>query len=406
MLVAALPVVAWTAIVDGEPALAGATGLQASDHVSSESPRRHGRVLRVGHARALHTIADAAREARDGDTVEIDAGTYSGDVAIWPQNDLTIRAVGGRAFLNADGKSAEGKAIWVIKGSAVTIENVAFAGTRVPSRNGAGIRHEGGKLVVRRCLFEHNEMGLLTWNSPSSELDVEASEFRYNGVADTHRPGEPIGHQIYVGTIRRFALTASYVHGGAFGHLVKSRATVSRIEYNRLTDERAGRASYELEFPNGGLAYVIGNIIQQSVLTENEALVSFGAEGYRWADNRLLLVNNTLVDDLPRGGVFVRVLPGADDFIAYNNLFVGEAALPDAPGRPAGNFKIARDGLTSIADNDFRLRRNASPAGRAVDPGAAEGVALRPSREYRHPLKSATVKGFPYSPGALQSLAR
>jgi hypothetical protein len=364
-----------------------------------------GRVLRVGPQRALRTIADAAREAHDGDIVEIDAGDYAGDVATWPQSNLTIRAVGGRAHLDAGGRSAEGKAIWVIKGSAVTIENVAFAGTRVASRNGAGIRHEGGKLTVRRCLFERNEMGLLTWNSPSSELEVEASEFRDNGVADTHRPGEPIGHQIYVGNIRRFALRTSYIHGGAFGHLVKTRAKVNRIEYNRITDERTGRASYELEFPNGGSAYVIGNIIQQSALTENEALVSFGAEGYRWSDNQLFLVNNTLVDDLPRGGVFVRVFPGANNFTAYNNLFIGEATLPDVPGRLAGNIKVTREDLSATASFDYRLRRNTSHVGRALEPGTDNGVSLRPSREYRHPLRSGPIKGLPYSPGALQTLA-
>jgi hypothetical protein len=76
-------------------------------------------------------------------------------------------------------------------------------------------------------------------------------------------------------------VTGSYFHHADVGHLLKSRAARSHILYNRLTDETGGRASYELEFPNGGLAYVVGNVIEQAATTENETIISFGAEGYR-----------------------------------------------------------------------------------------------------------------------------
>lgn len=42
-------------------------------------------------------------------------------------------------------------------------------------------------------------------------------------------------------------------------------AAVIHIYYNRLTDEAGGQASYELEFPNGGMVYVVGNIVEQRV---------------------------------------------------------------------------------------------------------------------------------------------
>src|SRR5262245_14253360 len=84
-------------------------------------------VLRVGPERELKLPSAAAQIARDGDTVEIDAGDYAGDAAIWRQHRLMIRGVGGRARLRAEGASAEGKAIWVIKGSDVTVESVEFS---------------------------------------------------------------------------------------------------------------------------------------------------------------------------------------------------------------------------------------------------------------------------------------
>jgi len=363
-------------------------------------------VLRVGTQYALRRVAEAARTAQDGDVIEIDAGDYVDDVATWPQSDLTLRAIGGMARMISAGKSAEGKAIWVIKGNNVVVENIAFSGAHVPGRNGAGIRHEGGKLTVRGCLFEQNEMGLLTWNNPSAELLIEASEFRDNAVAQPYAERDP-GHQIYVGHIRRFTLRGCYVHRGAVGHLVKSRARENRVHYNRLTDETEGRASYELEFPDGGIAYVLGNIIQQSAHSENEAIVSFGAEGYKWPQNELYLVSNTLVDDLPGGGRFLRVAPGADRVKTFNNLLLGEDRLDAAgSGHRAGNFNVRAIDLVAAKSFDYRLTTRAAPVGRAVNPGEANGTRLRPEYEYLHPMQLRPVRSGRLSPGALQSMAR
>jgi hypothetical protein len=382
-------------------AFADADGLAA---VQAERPATE--VIRVGLRQKVTTIAEAARIAHDGDMVEIEAGVFNDDVASWPQNDLTIRAIGGRARMVAQRASAEGKAIWVIKGNRVVVENIEFAGARVPDRNGAGIRHEGGKLTVRNCLFERNEMGLLTWNNTMAELVIEASEFRDNAVAARYRPGDPIGHQIYVGSIARFTLRESYVHRGAFGHLVKSRARESHIIYNRITDEYGGKASYELEFPNGGVAYVLGNVIQQSAQTQNSQLVSFGAEGYRWPQNELFLVNNTLVDDLPHDGKFLKVKSGADRVVLSNNLLLGNATLDaERQWESASNVVSRRADMASPAAGDYRLRAASPLVGKAVEPGTANGVSLRIKQEYVHPLHSLPLPPGPLSPGALQSVA-
>ena len=237
--------------------------------------------LHVGPTHKIKTIAEAASRARDGDTVEVDAGEYRHDVAVWRQDKLTIRAVGGRVRLLADGNSAEGKAIWVVRGGHVTVEGFDFEGTRVPSRNGAGIRFEAGQLTVRDCRFVDNEMGLLTSNDPQAELTIENSEFARNQRPDGHN------HNLYAGTIAKLSVRGSYFHHATIGHLLKSRAAVNHIFYNRLTDEAGGSASYELEFPNGGVAVVVGNVIQQSAQTENAIMISYGAEGYKWPANAL-----------------------------------------------------------------------------------------------------------------------
>ena len=260
---------------------------------------------------------------------------------------------------------------------------------------------------MRNCLFERNQMGLLTWNSEQAELTVENSEFRDNSVASTHRPGDPIGHQIYVGAIARFTLRESYVHRGAFGHLVKSRARENHIINNRIADGSSGRSSYELEFPNGGVSYVVGNTIQQSAQTENLDVISYGAEGYRWPMNELYVVNNTLVDDGHRGGTFLRVWTGFGRVVASNNLLLGNATLDSQPHWEMASNAVARDAdVVSVANGDYRLRAASPLVGKTVDPGAANGVSLRLDREYVSPLRGRAVPAGPLNPGALQSVAR
>ena len=292
-------------------------------------------IIHVGPHKTIKTIADAAQLARTGATIDVDSGTYAGDVAVWTQDKLTLHAVGGRVHLLANGAAAEGKGIWVVRAHGMRVDGFDFEGAAVPDRNGAGIRLESGSLQVRNCRFMYNEMGLLTNNDPATVLEIEDSEFAYN-----QRPDEP-NHNLYVGQIARLSVTGSYFHHAHIGHLLKSRAAVSRIVNNRLIDGAGGTASYELEFPNGGMAYVAGNTIAQSMTTENPILISFGAEGYQWPHNEIDLENNTLVNPLAHGGVFLRVAPGADAIRAVNNRLAGIGTLESAgPGEYSGNTHI------------------------------------------------------------------
>jgi len=256
----------------------------------------------VGRGGDLPTVAAALRVARDGDRIEVLPGHYAGDVAVITQRRLTIRGVGARPVIAANGRHAEGKAIWVVRDGDVTIENIEFRGARVPELNGAGIRFENGRLRIVRCAFFDNEMGLLTGNSGDAQLHIEDSEF---GQAPQH-PGS-LHHLLYVGRIARFTVSGSRFSEGFVGHLIKSRARESVITGNHIVDGPLGRASYEIDLPNGGLARIAGNTIGQSQHTENVTLVSFGAEGAAWPRSALTMEDNTLVSDWPGEAWFVRV---------------------------------------------------------------------------------------------------
>jgi hypothetical protein len=358
-------------------------------------------IIQVGPLRAVKSIADAAKRAVDGDLVEVDAGDYLGDVAVWSQKNLKLRAVAGRVRLLANGLSAEGKAIWIIRDGQITVEGFDFLNARVPDRNGAGIRFESGRLTVRNCSFQNNEMGLLTSNNPSAELVVENSEFAHNGRPDGHN------HNLYVGRIARLTVTGSYFHHGATGHLLKSRAAQNHVMYNRLTDELGGHSSYELEFPDGGVAYVIGNIIGQSAQTENSTLISFGAEGYKWPTNEIYLINNTLIDETRFGGTFLRVKAGAGVVKGINNLLVGSASLESAsPGEFRNNVNVDSNQFERGLLGDFRLKSDFRWATRAIDPGRANDRALRPHSEYVHPRGVRALDAPADNLGAMQRIGR
>ena len=374
-----------------------------ADIVAPKPAPTGAKVWRVSPYGALSRIAEAAALAKDGDVVEIEAGDYHGDVALWEQKRLVIRGVNGAARLFADGHAMEGKAIWVIRHGDFDISNVDFIGAKVADGDGSGIRFEGGNLQVRNCLFWGNQMGLETSGVASdakATLRVEESEFAYSHVDGRW------GHNLYVGSIQQLTVTGSYFHHAGVGHLLKSRARINHILSNRLTDESGGRASYEIEFPNGGSALLVGNVIQQQRATENSVLVSFGAEGYKWPVNQLIMGNNTLVNDVPFGGTFVRVAAGADNIVMSNNLLVGQGGLQvDGTVLLHNNPRVEWGAFALPSRHDYRLR---SPSAELTWRGLADqklNDQLVPRSQYQHPMQLAPLHGLPMWVGADQRTA-
>ena len=351
------------------------------------------RVLQVGPNAEFLTIERAARAAKDNDIVEIQAGEYYGDVTVWHQKKLTIRTRGGRARIYAAGKIAEDKAIWVIRKGDFDIENIEFIGAKATDLNGAGIRFEGGNLHLKNCLFYGNENGLLTGGT-SDIIKIENSEFAYNGYGDGQ------SHNLYIGQVKEFRISGSYIHHANVGHLLKSRAQVNHIAYNRITDETGGRSSYELNLPNGGIAYVIGNIIQQSDQTQNSALIAYGEEGLIWPENRLYLSSNTLVNDQPLGGAFLRAALGTQRVVSVNNLLIGYGKYHAKGIDIESTNDIRADWEIFVQPNrhDYRL----NDKGLALPYVSSAIPALRPLSDFTRAQKGVTFAVPQQHPGALQ----
>lgn len=258
-------------------------------------------VWKVGPGLPLAAPSAAAKVAQNGDTVEIAAAIYDGDVAVWRQSNLTLKGMGGRPHLRAAGRAAQGKAIWVIRGNNVRIENIEFSGTAVDDHNGAAIRGEGNGLTLDGVSAHDNQMGIMIGKFPDSDVVITKSQFYNNYVRGRSRP---IGHNIYIGNVRSFTLTQSKVYGARIGHNVKSRARQTIIANNAIFDGADGRASYQIDLAAGGIARIEGNRIEQGTAPENTTLLSYGAEEAIHAKNRLAVIGNVFRNAY-RSGTFV-----------------------------------------------------------------------------------------------------
>lgn len=357
----------------------------------------------VGAGRQYAAPSAVASLVADGDTVLIDAVEYTGDVCSWRAHNLLLRGNGGQARLAAGGKSAEQKAIWVIKGNNTTVENIEFTDCKVPDHNGAGIRQEGVNLTVRNCAFRRNEMGILAGNNLQSTIIVEYSEFDHSGYGDGY------SHNIYINHIYRFVFRYNYSHHALIGHECKSRAHRNEILYNRLSNED-GHASREIDLPNGGFSIVMGNVIHQGLNAENSNIIGYGMEGLSDSlQNELYVVNNTIVNERPAGS-FVQALAGTSLVMLRNNIFVGAGSVFDGAITPdsANNIRIATlaaAGFTDAANYDYHLTASSSAIAAAVSAGLAGTFSLTPTEEYVHPASKRSLSaplGGAYSAGAYQ----
>tara|TARA_R110002096_G_scaffold259030_1_gene452593 strand:+ start:63974 stop:65221 length:1248 start_codon:yes stop_codon:yes gene_type:complete len=332
-------------------------------------------VLEVGPGKTYATPSAAAAVAVDGDVVEIAAGEYTNDFATWSQNNLTLRGVGGFAHLRATELVSNGKGIWVVRGDNVRIENIEFSGAKVNDENGAGIRAEGTGLSICNGYFHGNENGIL---GGAGEVLVEYSEFDHNGVGGVGQT-----HNMYINeATTKFTLRHSYSHHAEVGHNVKTRAQENHILYNRIMDEADGNSSYAIDFSNGGLSYVVGNLLQQSPQADNSTMLRYGAEGLGDArTNELYVVNNTFVNDRGSGNFVVTAAPA----ILINNLFVGGGEMLTGEGTTTTNLEAA-GGLADRVNFDYHLTADSEAIGAGSDPGSDGDFALSPTHQYVHPI--------------------
>ncbi len=345
----------------------------------------HATIWQVGPGFTYTMPSQVSTLVANGDTVDITAGTYASDVAHWTANDLLLRGVGGLAVLASNGMAWGGKAIWVIQGDRTTVEWIEFSECSVPDQNGAGIRQEGHDLTVRHCFFHDNEDGILMNEMHPSTILIEYSEFAHNGFGDGY------SHNLYIGNIDSLIFRFNYSHHALVGHELKSRAWVNMIEYNRIGNEANGDASREIDLPNGGQTYLIGNVFQQGLQGQNSNMVGFGLEGTsNPGPQELYAVENTLVNEKANGSFFQA--PTDVFFKAYGNILAGSGSFMSTwPTNIDTLTNLRTTDITSVgfadaANYDYHITAS-SPAHAIAYPAgvASRGYPLVALYAYVHP---------------------
>lgn len=351
--------------------------------------------LSVGAGKTYATPCKAFAVVKSGDIVEIAGNaTYSGDVCAIKTSNILVRGVNGRPKIDAAGKNAMGKGIWVVQGNNVTIENVEMFGAKVKDKNGAALRLEGTNFTLRSSFLHDNENGILTGENTASSILIEKSEFGHNGE------GSGQTHNLYIGKVGSLTFRHNFSHDAVVGHNLKSRALVNTITYNRFSSTApnekgstaAGKPSYEIDLPNAGTSYIIGNVIEQPAAHSNPALVSYGVEGASNPGHDLYVVNNTFLNDDTARGNFVFVGSGVSKkILLQNNIFAGTGTLTNQVGAvEKTNYRSVAPGFVNRAAYNLLPTANALVVNAGSAPGkAASGFALAPTSVYQHTASGA-----------------
>jgi len=364
---------------------------------ADECPASSGRTLLVGPGKTYTTPSAASAVAQANDRILITPGDYRGDVTTWRAANLVICGDGGRARLFADGKDAQGKGIWVISpdnAATTTIVNVEFHDAKVADQNGAGIRHESGNLVLRNTGFFDNENGILGGSGPVT-VTIERSEFARNGFGDGYT------HNLYIGDIDKLSVTASWFHEAKIGHNLKSRAKENVIETSYFMDGPTGTSSYLLDFPDGGIVFMRGNLLHKGPKADNTTAIAYGEERNMWPTNTVTMTHNTIVTTLGRG-TFISFAGYTQQATLKANLFAGNAALAGGITAPVlkeqSDLMVGEANVPGAADGQFWPLPSIQP--QLVLPAPADPAYTADSPQ---PFVLRALAATPRLIGALQS---
>ena len=234
----------------------------------------------VGRGQAYTTLSDAAAAARDGDVIEVVAGTYH-DTARLARRNITVRGIGGRTHFDCKGlRISADKACLLLAADGITLENLEISGAEVSAAlgaNGACIRNESSaSFTLRRIVCHGSQDGILT---DGGTIVIEDSEFYDNGWNDRT-------HNVYLGgPCASVTVRGSIFRDARIGHEFKSRCQRTSISDSTF---RSTRGSRDIDLPDGGEALIYRSTLTKGPGAQSEEIIGFGAESCRYPGNLVL----------------------------------------------------------------------------------------------------------------------
>jgi hypothetical protein len=235
----------------------------------NSSPACSPSAICVGSKQRLRSLRDALALARDGDVVEVEAGTYRESDAI-AQKGLTVRGVGGRPHFQCAGLKLPGSRACLFLGAAgITLENIEISGAEDPTSAGgdaACIRNaRGANFTLRGVICHGSQEGVA---SNGGAIVIEGSEFFDNGWSDA-------AHNGYFAGDCTLTIRGSIFREARVGTEFTSRCAKTVISDSTFRNTKGTTA---IEVPAGGDTMIYRSTIVKTPGARRAEILSFATE--------------------------------------------------------------------------------------------------------------------------------
>ena len=276
----------------------------------------------VESGRSFDTLQEAVNAVGNARaTIRIAPGTYR-QCAVQQEGVIVYEAAEPGSVTFA-GRSCEGKAALVLRGTGAEIRGLTFSNLRVADGNGAGIRLEKGALNVAYARFENSQQGILTADDPGAQIYITRSTFTGLGTCEDDAG---CAHSLYVGDYGSLTVRESRFERGTGGHYLKARAGSVTIENNSFDDANGRTTNYMIDLPAGSVGRIADNWFVQGRDKENySAFIALGAEDLLHPSDGLQVENNEarFVPGLSRSSVFLADWTGSKIVMKGNKIATG-----------------------------------------------------------------------------------
>jgi len=252
----------------------------ALDLTDSGAVTPTGSVLTVGAGKEFATIATAVAAAHNGDTIQIDAGTYVNDGA-YINKQLVLEGVGGTvSIVSNNGYPLWHQAIFITDAN-VTLKNFDLSGAQISDAydaNAAGVRMHSGNLALIDVNIHDNQEGVYaTPDQPGGSVTLVDSTIANNGNATGQYAGQT--QNVTAGSLTALTVIGSTISGAIGADEVKSRAAQTIISGTVIGDGQTGSGAYALDLPNAGMAVISNSLLQTGPNNTSNAIISYGQDG-------------------------------------------------------------------------------------------------------------------------------